>query len=877
LSKSSQRIFLLLANTSKNRVCFPEDVSFTSDYFAQETSLCGLEAHNFYGTIQSEAYTDTNSTSSDVVAQEQIVFHDANLSQRITFGDLEDDTFHHDTEDTASLASFLQRPVKISSFTWDLDDLSFTTPNISPWRLYFEHPSIKRKLENYSRLHAKLHLKYVINATPFYYGSLRVVYQPIPDQRIDQVQDNDKIPLSQMPGFYLEPQNMSTAEIELPFIWPSTWLNTRKATDFERMGEITYVQYAKLRSANGTGSAGVTVAIFAWASDVELAGPTYDGVIQSSEYEENDAVISGPATAIANVADRLTDVPVIGSMAMATSIGARAVSGIAKLFGYSNPPIIEDVKPFKQTTFHAFANVETRFPIDRLSIDPKNEVTISSKVAGINEEDPLAFKNLLTKESFLQGTSYANSQAEETLIWSCLVSPSYYVEQSSGGGAYHTVPPVSYVSRMFRWRGSLIYKFRIIKSKYHKGRLTITWDPNKDITGNSDADSTCFTRIVDLETEDEVEIEIPYRATTPYLEVGDFNASFSNGPTPTYTYDDIHYNGCLTVRVQNVLTGPAVSPELDILVYQRAGDDFHFAVPNELPNSYSTRDPVGIIQSQPVEEIAQKKSTPDQHIAILTTGEMIASLRPLLHRTSLSCVQGLICKSASTSGNLTVNTGLWRVPPGLGRSTDGYNLTSANTPFNYVFNHPIDWVLEMFVGYRGSINISANVRAKARGNVEVGNIALSRWFYSPLLNSSNVQRNVVQTDGVSYLQGPTLSRAAIDNTNTIVNENSGQNGFSVTAPIGQPGVSVNIPQYSKLRFYTAFHGNRSMDVSNGTPFYDEAKLTVQLTSQGTPSATTPWPCVHLFYSAGVDFQPLFFVCTPRLFPVTTLPAAGSVT
>lgn len=857
--------------------CTPEDVSITSEYSAQESNECGLETRNF-GEIQSSAHTETDNTSDDVTAQQQIVFHDANLSQRITFGDLEDDTFHHDTENTASLANFLERPVKISSFTWDLNNLSFTTPNIQPWSLYFNHPSIKRKLQNYSRLHAKLHLKYVINATPFYYGSLRVVYQPLPDQRLDQVQDNDKVPLSQMPGFYLEPQNMSTSEMELPFVWPSTWLNTRKKSDFDRMGEITYVQYAKLRSANGVGSAGVTVAVFAWASEVELAGPTYDGVLQSSEYEESNAVISGPATAIANIASRLTDVPVIGTMAMATTIGARAVAGIAKLFGYSNPPIIDDVKPFKQTTFHAFANVETRFPIDRLAIDPKNEVTISSKVAGITEDDPLAFCNLLTKESFVQVASYANSQPEDTLIWSALVSPNYKIDQSSGGGQYYTVTPVGYVSKMFRfWRGSLIYKFRIIKSKYHKGRLTISWDPNKNIIGDVDADSTCFTRIVDLETEDEVEIEIPYRATTPYLEVGLPNDSFSNGTSPVYLYNDTIYNGCLTVRVQNVLTGPAVSPELDILVYQRAGSDFTFAVPNEIPVDITTRDPAGVIQSSAVEEIAQKESSPDQHIAVLTTGEMIASLRPILHRTSLSCVQGLVTTAANTTGNVVVNTGLWRIPPGLGRSTEGYNLTSTNIPYNYVFNHPIDWVLEMFVGYRGSVNISANVRAKARGNVEVGNIAISRWFHNPLINSTNAQRNTVQSGGVSYLQGANLARMAIDVTNGVVNENSGQNGFSVTAPIGQPGLSVSIPQYSKLRFYTAFHSNRSIDVSTGEPFYDEAKLTVQLTSQGAPSPSSPWPCAHVFYSAGVDFQPLFFMCTPRIFSVGGLPLAGTIT
>lgn len=865
---------LLLTKNYKNNLNV-EEASIPSTFRKEKSNGRGPEGR-IYGRIQSEPRSATDDTTSAVVAQEQIVFHDANLSQRITFGDFTDDTFSHDTETTASLANFLERPVKISSFTWDLNDLGFTTPNIKPWALYFNHPVVKRKLENFSRLQAKLHLKFVINATPFYYGSLRAVYQPIQDARLTQVQDNDKVPLSQLPGLYLEPQNMSSAEIELPFTWPSTWLNTRKLTDFERMGELTYVQYSKLRSANGTGSTGVTVAVFAWASDVELAGPTYGAVLQSSEYEETDGVVSGPATAVANVAAKLTDVPYIGSLAMATSIGASAVAGVAKLFGYSNPPIVSDVMPFTQKTFHAFANVETRFPLDKLSIDPKNEVTISSKVAGIEEDDPLAFSNLITRDSFLQGTLYANSQSEETLIWSCLVSPGLVVSQSSGGGSYFTVTPVSYVSRMFRfWRGSLIYKFRIIKSKYHKGRLTITWDPNKNITTDIDSDSACFTRIVDLEMEDEVEISVPYRATTPYLEV-DINSQFSNGAAPSYSYSDTNHNGCLTVRVQNVLTGPAVSPEIDILVYMRAGDDFVFSVPKEISVLNTTRDPAGVIQSSAVEDIAQKASKLDSNIAILTTGESFGSLRPLLHRTSLSHVLGLLNATTGSIGNVLVNAGLWRVPIGVGRSTMAYTDTGDAIPyqFSYSFNHPIDWVLEMFLGYRGSVNLAVNVAAKSRSAYEVNSLTLSRWYASPLIGAPPT-RSIAKTT-TPFIQSISAARDAITVSGGLTAANSGQNGSSVTAPIGQPGLAVNIPQYSKLRFYTAFHTNRSMDVSEGVKFYDEAKLTVGLSNTSTPSTANPWPRADVYYSAGVDFQPLFFMCTPRIFDVGTVPTAGVI-
>ena len=178
-----------LAFLNQNTHSVQEDLLSTS-YTLIETQL----------ELQSAQYTETSNGSPDHLAQEQIVFADTHIAQRITYGDLNDDSFHHDTESTASLANFLSRPVKIHSFSWNLNDPTFVTASIKPWTLYFNHPVILKKVANFSRLHCSLHIKVIVNATPFYYGSLRLVYQPLPDQRSLLVEDNDLVPLSQLPG-----------------------------------------------------------------------------------------------------------------------------------------------------------------------------------------------------------------------------------------------------------------------------------------------------------------------------------------------------------------------------------------------------------------------------------------------------------------------------------------------------------------------------------------------------------------------------------------------------------------------------------------------------------------------------------------------------
>lgn len=824
-----------------------------------------------------EEATETESTTAEKVVAENIVFRDEALSQRITMGDMSAGDYDADADDSAGLGEFLSRPVRIASINWP--ESTFTQTSILPWHLYFNTAQIKKKLDNYGKISCRLHLKFVINASPFYYGSLRACYFPLIDQRSTYTNAVDQIPFSQTPGVYLEPQNMSTAEMVLPFLWPRNWLEATSANDFQQMGRLQFLQYANLRSANGVSGTGITVAVYAWAEDVRIMGPTTVAALQSDEYEDTKGTVSGPATAIADVADMLVEVPGIGEYAQATSIGARAVAGIAKLFGYSNPPMIDDVKPVQTKTFHAFANVETRMPIDKLSVDPKNEVTISSKVAGVDEEDPLAFSNLLTRESFLQGTLWSNSQAVDTLLWSALVNPGYIAT----GGGYNTSPPMSYFSRMARfWRGSLVYKFRFIKTKYHKGRVIISWDPNGDISANPDTETVTFSRVVDLAVEDEVEVVVPYKNTAPWSYPQYSAGTYSNGASPSYTYDSEFHNGCITVRVQNLLTGPAASPQIDILCYVRAGEDFMLAVPQDLSVNFTSRDPLGVIQSEEEEDnIAIAPVTADQKIGAITTGEIVCSLRPLLHRASLAYQQFAgIPTVGNTAGTYTTSNHIWRVPYGIGRMDTGYGyatVAAAGVGYNFSPNHPIDWTLNCFVGYRGSTNIHVNVTGIGANAQRVSHLSLSRYYANPIIGAtSSYMRNGYQF--TSTLDAPNnASRQSIrvPGGQSFPAFPTGQAGITVTNTQGQPACSANIPQYLRARFLPAFTSVRNIDPKNGQRFYDEASVHCQFSTNTTLASTTDWPLLSYYYSAGVDFQPIFFLCTPRIF-ATALPNGREV-
>jgi len=822
--------------------------------------------------VQSEEVTDTENTSESVTQAENIQFKDDALSEQIYMGNMSNGDYDADSDTLAGLGSFLSRPVRIINFIWQ--ESTFYQQTYSPWDLFFNDVHIKKKIDNYARIQCKLHLKFILNASPFYYGSLRACYFPLGDERSDYVNVADQVPFSQTPGLYLEPQNMSSAEMVLPFLWPKNWLDLTTNFEFSAMGQLQILQYANLRSANGVAGAGVNVSVYAWAEEVQLMGPTTKLALQSDEYETSSGTISGPSTAAANIAAKLVNVPVIGPFANATSIGARAISSIARLFGYSNPPIIDDVHGFQPKTFHAFANSETRMPIDKLTLDPKNEVTISPTVAGVDEDDPLAFSNLLTRESFILGTLWSGSQAADTLLWSALVAPGYLINS----GSVYTCPPVSHFSEMYRyWRGSLIYKFRFIKTKYHTGRLLISWDPTGSNVTTADNETTTLTRIVDLQLEDEVEFIVPYKATTPYLSTNRSTSILSNGAAPVYTYDSSYHNGSITIRVQNVLTGPAASPQIDILGYVRAGDDFTFAAPTEIALSWTISDPTGVIQSSEVENkiaIDNKQHSVDAQISSITTGETHASIRPLLHRSSLSCIQYIGSPTTvSAAGFLSTVNGYWRYPLGTGRNAYAYNfatISAAPVPYAFNTNHPIDWTINCFVGVRGSTNLHFNLLSTT--TAPIPEVTASRLYETPLVAPSSGNRNGKQEYASALLLGE-VPRLAIRNIPGPFTAR-GQEGMSLTNYATQAALSVNVPQYSNSRFTQAFKTVRNRDPSTELQIFDEVVFRTRFfNSITTFAATAAWPQVAVYYAAGVDFQPIFFLCTPRVFQNTYPPGA----
>lgn len=839
-----------------------------------------LKRENATLELQAGEIDDDSSTLAPVqvdttaVRQENVVFEESELPIRTHLPATIDETRVMDQDATAYLSDFLSRPVKIHDFTWsEGDDFTTSPTTIYPWELYFNNAYIKRKLENYSRLNCTLKLTFRFNASPFYYGLMRVSYDPMNTDRLHVVETFDKIPISQAPGAWIEPHKISSMELTLPFLWPNNWLDVSNTNEFHHMGRLFFEIFAPLRSANGVVGAGINISTYVQAENVTIAGPTLAPALQAG-------IISGPATAVANFARMLSSVPKIGPFARAIDVGARAVGVVASIFGYSNPPITSDVMPVQPKSFHAFANVETRTPLDKLSLDPNNETTIDNAVAGGESSDPLVISEIVQKVSYIGQTDWTDADSVGTKLFTWAATPCLISASNATGVMYWRMPACAWAASMFRyWHGSMIYHIKIVKSKFHKGRLLVCWDPTTNIP-TAGAETALFTKIIDLSSDqDEFDFEVPYKTTQPWLRTNQKTDGFA--VRGNFTTDFSTTNGCLAMYVQNVLTGPATTPTVTVMVSLSAGSDMQFSVP--LTNQLNAT--VLPVQSGTIDDGSHDVS---DKLNLITVGETIGSLRPLLHRASLGYSQPVGSKETSAgayigSGMITNSNFFPRLPPPYGYDTDRglswavKTLSPGNAPFNYTPNHPLNWILMPFVGYRGSTNIHANVINSPDVANPISSFDMARTHENFIISTANQPRNRYSV-AASTNDASAISRLATTLQGSHTRRAWGHGGMSLTNPHTQAALSVNVPMYSQWKFQPAWPIYRDFvpyaaDRATGNRSLDNVRVDTAFLLHSPTTVDTVWPVLDLYWSAGVDFQPVYFVGVPKM-AVLSVPSSA---
>lgn len=823
------------------------------------------------------------SAEHDLQAQETVSFHNTTSDNMGGVKVSMDQDSITDATNIPSVVKFLSRPVKIASFTWNESDAVKTSHTYNPWNLYFTDTRVQYKLNNFAFIQCKLKVKILINASPFYYGAMYCGYQPLPLYTPSTITadsgNKDLILFSQRPHIWLDPQNNTGGEMELPFFFNRNYLDAQSASAFTNMGQLTFLNYTTLQSANGATGAGVSVVLYAWAEDVVLSGNSVGLATQAWEVQSDEygvGPVSSIASAVARVAHSLRTAPIIGKFATATEIGASAVGSIAKLFGFTNVPVISNVEPYRPQAFPQLASTEVGFPIEKLTLDPKNELALSGASIGLTDIDELSIAHLSGKESYLTTTTWSTSDAVDKILFSSLVTPEMYNFTANTYQTNYYPTPMCWISQLFaHWRGDLIFRFKVVASMYHKGRLRISFDPSgqtgENILSDANSANVVYTEIVDLSEKTDVEFRIPYQQAYAFLYTqamtSTLSVPWSTSASPTFSYDSKYHNGTICLRVQTALTAPIASSSVNVLMFVRAAENIEFANPNEslsgmtlwdvqadveeMGSTVVEQNTVGLKQEIPAEIIGTRVPIQNDTHYRVYFGEQICSLRKLLRRISLAGTEYVAADNVSywayfvkTFSRLPLNYGF--DPHGIQQCT---SISSTGTKtFNFTTMHPITYVISAFVGYKGSVNWVFDPDF----NVPLKNVRVSRLGYSTPA--------VAAATNKLYFEGPGTSANKIANT-ALTSQTTGAAGTSLNTQLTNAGINVQLPNYTAFKFQSTDVTRTSAPISGDGSDRDFAYLSFVINTVSQPLTGGH---ITSFAGIGTDFNCFFFLNVPTL-------------
>lgn len=592
-----------------------------------------------------------------------LAFHDATPGSKAEIRSSLESTYSHGGTSDVPLAEFLKRPVLLDTYPWTLG------PNfnrvINPWTLFLNHTNIRKRLENYRYVRGHLKIRVVVTGNPLLYGQVLIAYEPWANRSVftDYGSTLGKVHkgvLSQMPHIVLDATTSQGGEMTLPFFSPYNWLDLTAEGMSDDMGKLYATNITTLNHATAT-SGSMEYQIYAWMEDAEITVPTHADYGTES-YQGGDefhsGLISKPASAISRVAGVLAKVPIFRPYALATQVAADTTAGVASAFGYSRPTVIDNITPTREYEAGSFASTNAHEAVNRLSLDTKGQLTVDSRTVGLDGQDEMSLKHILTRETLQNAFYWNEAKVAGDRLFSLRVTPTYHSLDTTSVPSRNLIPPCTAVASMFRfWRGTMVYRFTIVASAFHRGKLRITYEPTSSLTVGSV--SSAYNRIIDLAETRDFEIPVHWHQPTPWQQVklssiGDAtDKHYSDATLPAVSGAENYFNGVLTVSVLTPLTSPdpTLAQSVTILYRVRGGEDLEFADPvaDELPFTYRSTDitetPQGSTDEEldgapdlppgSAQEIAPSMGQPGDetdYLAHVFHGESVASIRSFLRR-----------------------------------------------------------------------------------------------------------------------------------------------------------------------------------------------------------------------------------------------------
>lgn len=782
---------------------------------------------------------------------------------------------------TETLEEFIQRPFPIFQGVWRAADPvgSIIASAMFPNDL-LAVDSIWDKLKNYQYLRAGVRVGLRVNGTKFHYGKLLCAWQPFQDIRDNPLVYMNVWSASANPHVIVSASEAEVNELTIPFVHPHDFwdlddIATISSRDFYSLGRLNV--YVLNPLAQGAAVPDVNISMFANFVDPMVQGMTMHGHTQPSvaampatasaevynmEYESyaNKQILyhrtrrRGPVpeeliaqglesqgVSEPSMGRRIVDSAVSVVDTIGTYLGkAMTFASLLSQFGLSIAPLLDRAKSNVGMAYSSFIPVLHNFAHSvgqdyaiKLGLVQDNKVAPCYDVIGSSPEET-TFDYLFSIPSLIAIVDWTAASAINTQLYSVPLAP-FFLQHTApsthGTAVYQSMLAFATVPFTY-WRGSIRFCVQVTCSGFHSGRLRLVYEPNEHRIYNSPSRDShnCANYILDITSESETHLSIPYMSEKPFRSAGETIGTFS-------------------IEVLNPLAHPeSPVPKAYINLWVSGGPDFQVAGPNN-EGCYHTIANEGWTSQglyEEVELVAQGLSREQMRTA------EYPPILPSVTVPETDCVMG---EHARNVRDLTGRYCLWknnfplRTDRWQGICPYAYCNSTVHSHNDYRMTF-LEWYQLVYATQRGSLNMKIvpfdddSIPSGVSNDINSGRFIVSIGHWSV----SNGQLN---KGGDTYAHG--FSEVLGDGGSAIPYSHG---AMMVSKPTSQ-AISVSVPYYTNLRFIpTMWSGNKCDDYT----FVPKFEI---LSQDSTDTAGTNGPSAELFMASGDDYT-LGYVIGPPL-------------
>lgn len=679
-----------------------------------------------------------------------------------------------------NLSNIMSRPFTIVEWNWT--SAAEFSKNFDCSARIFNEAFYERKYDNYAFISGNLRLKFLVNGSPFFFGKLIVAsyynrYGPSDGVFYDNFTDltqNDtdimrKMRISMSPHVVIDPSSSESPEIVMPLMTPYSKISLHNFLNQINL-RIAGGQLNPLSTVSDDVTVSTNITVIGNLEDVVLSGPTTD-LVSVSQLEddceiESEKKANKPSDYISKAADIVDSVgiynPSILDYTTPTSFVMRLGARLAKYFGYARPVNTEPQHVYKPEFFNGIANVDTVENLQKLTLYKSQNINMSQQKNAFSEfnteGDPLIINNFCNRECYYSTTQWDGAQSVGSIVMCIGVTPSIFNFESGVDQDLIQYSHMGLISQMFKyWRGKITYRFEVVCSQFHRGRLRICWDPRQSLSTGTSL-TACKNVILDLGKTREAEITVDWGVQDNYLLCDHYY-----GTSPTFnthvgatilTPEYSLYNGLLTVNVMNDLSLPnGTVSSVGLNVYVKS-DDIEFAFPTNVPlQRGSLYTSVSELQSIDEDSVSVEEDMlgPRSLVSDITFGERCYTLRSLLKRYELN---EIYTPDDTAATKMILNRPVY--PPSRGADSN-----PLITDHNYTKLSLFSIVASCFMGVRGGTRIKIIPTATPTSNPWVSNDMRSLTFstgdvsspgYSPVYYDDEFTTSELVTAQKNYLR-----------------------------------------------------------------------------------------------------------------------------